>query len=301
MRAPVLTLVALLAVGCASAASRHETLGDRAYTQRRFGEALVEYRLSLAQGTVDPDLRAKAGSAALHAGDLQSAAEEFVELARTTDGARATQAADGLERVASAALTAADQQGLLAALRGLREVAPNRSLGRFAGALASDLGQGPASQDALDVLIVAAAAAGDVNRQDSTLYVYATMLHDLGRCPEAVPVLESVLRRLRTANVERDARAMLGRCALRLGERARDSDQPLTAERWFELAARSGHPRFGPRGYVGLGDVLLARGDFLGARAAYESAMRGLPADDPIAREAASRLSILDRAGSGIP
>ncbi len=58
---------------------------------------------------------------------------------------------------------------------------------------------------------------------------------------------------------------------------------------------------FGRQGYLGLGDVLLARGDFEGARAAYESVMLGLQLDDPMAREALSRLSILDRAGSGIP
>jgi hypothetical protein len=71
-------MAAVLLGGCVGAAAQHEGLADRAYAERRYAEALVEYRLALVARAPDPALRAKAGAAALRAGELVAAAEEYV-------------------------------------------------------------------------------------------------------------------------------------------------------------------------------------------------------------------------------
>ena len=81
---------ALVLAGCAGAAADHEKLGDRDYAERHFGDALVEYGLAIKQGAT-PRLRAKAGAAALHAGDLVAAAEQYRQLAGEGKGLGARQ------------------------------------------------------------------------------------------------------------------------------------------------------------------------------------------------------------------
>ena len=108
-------LLFLVLAGCAGSAADHESLGDRAYAEGHFADALVEYRLALKQGS-NAQLRAKAGAAALHGGDLVVAAEEYRALAEEGGAQRVTEGADGLELVAKAAVEADDREGLAAAL-----------------------------------------------------------------------------------------------------------------------------------------------------------------------------------------
>src|SRR5947207_318144 len=82
--------------------------------------------------------RARAGaSAAFHTGDHALAAAEYVALA-AADRSRAGEAADGLERVAGAALAANDRTAVTAALTGLHAVAPQRPLGKYVRLVALD-------------------------------------------------------------------------------------------------------------------------------------------------------------------
>src|SRR5207253_11349015 len=92
-------LVAALAAGCG--AGDHERLGDRAYGQARFPEALAEYRAVL-RGRHRAGVWAKVGAAALHAGEVRESAEAYRRLA-DQDLTRAAEAAEGLEGVARAA------------------------------------------------------------------------------------------------------------------------------------------------------------------------------------------------------
>ena len=76
-----LLLLFLAAAGCTGSAADHETLGDRAYVSRQFSDALIEYRLAIKQRP-SAKLRAKAGAAALHVGDLGEAAAQYAALAK---------------------------------------------------------------------------------------------------------------------------------------------------------------------------------------------------------------------------
>ena len=292
--------VILLLAGCAGAAADHETLGDRAYAERHFADALVEYRLALKQG-LTAQLRAKAGAAALHAGDLVAAAEEYRALAEEGGAQRVTEGADGLERVAKAAVEDDDRAGLAAALTSLRAVAAGRALGVFARQLAQIAGTEPRSAEALNVLPYAAAAAGDARREDSLMYLYAAGLARFGRCEQAVPVFEGVARRQRQPAVTAPAQRSLTSCALSLGRRALDSGQAERAEEWFRRAAVGDETDALVRAaYIGIGDVLFARGAFAEAAEAYQRALAGAAPGDSLAQIAAEKLNQVANAAAVI-
>jgi tetratricopeptide (TPR) repeat protein len=282
---------------CLGAAADHEVLGDRAYASRRFSDALAEYRLALVQRAPDPNLRAKAGAAALRASDLSAAVVEYVALADEGGAERVAEAGTGLEHVATIAIRDGDRAALSAALAAMQRVAPGRGVGPFAGELARSLGAVPGSPEVLAVLTLAAAGATDARTQDSLIFEYAVVLRRLGRCEQAVSILESVVRRERVPAVIADARRELARCALALGARALDQGRPQAAEQWFQRAALGAGSGPSERAaYVGLGDVRLAQGDFGGAAEAYQRALEGALPSDSIARIAAERLNMIGRA-----
>jgi tetratricopeptide (TPR) repeat protein len=294
-------VVGVTIAACAGAAADHEKLGDRDYAERHFADALVEYGLAIKQGAT-PRLRAKAGEAALHAGDLVTAAEQYRKLAEEGKAARATEAADGLERVARAAVAADDRGALQAALNGLQDVAAGRALGPFAYQLARSLGNEPRSPDALNVLRYAAAGAPDAGRQDSLMFSYAAALYRTGHCDQAIPIFEGVVRRQREPSVVPLAQAALGRCTLALGRQALDSGQAQQAEQWFREAAAGGdeHDPVVRAAYIGLGDVLFARGALTEAAEAYQRALAGAEPGDSLAQVAAQKLNLVANAGTVI-
>jgi tetratricopeptide (TPR) repeat protein len=303
LRFILLTFLAVWSLSCGGAATEHEMLGDRAYSALQYADALVEYRLALVQHADNPSLLAKAAASALHAGNLTDAAQAYVALAGRNGGDRLTEAADGLERVALAAMDAGDKEALTAALSGLRQTAPGRALGSFAQQLAREIGDAPPSEDVLSVLAYAAAAAPDARLLDSLMYTYAGVLRQLGRCEEAVPVFESLLRRQREPAVLESARNALGYCALTIAQQYHgDLQLPLSAEEWYRRAIK-GAPgtQYERAAYLGLGDVLFARADYVGAAEAYESVLVDAQPDDSLAEVARQRLSMLGRAGTEIP
>jgi tetratricopeptide (TPR) repeat protein len=292
-------LVTLLAVwGCSGAAADHETLGDRAYLGREYGDALVEYRLALRQIAPNPRLRAKAAAAGLRAGDLLAATEEYLALARESD-AREDEAADGLERVAQAAIRTQDRLALRAAMGGLRDLAANRVVGTFGSDLAATLGDEPPVSEALTVLPYAAASAPDARAQDSLMYEYGRALVRAGRCEAAVPVFESLLRREREPAVLEGARRLASSCALGMGHEALRRGQPTRAEEWFRRATQAGETTVGRSAYVGLGDVMFARCDLAGALEAYQRARFGAPPGDSAAAVAGEKINLIANAAAG--
>ncbi len=287
---------------CVGAAADYETLGDRAYADRDYADALVEYRLALVRRAPDADLRVKAGLAALMSGDLVTATEEYVALALEGGDARRDEAADGLARVADAAIAAGDQAALASALDGLQQVAPGRALGSFARQLAGSLGTMARSPEALSVLIYAAAAAPDARLQDSLMYAYGVVLRRLQRCEDAVPTFESLLRRQRASSIVESSREELALCALALGRQALDRGQPAAAAEWFSRAAQGGGDSPAARvAYIGLGDVRFAQGDIVGAVQAFERARAGTSPRDSIYAIVAERLNRLGRVGTDVP
>ncbi len=293
-------VVALL--GCSRASPDHQTLGDRAYLDGLFGDALVEYRLALSADPESPDLRAKAALAALNGVDLEAAAQEYVALALAGGPSRIEEAADGLVRVANLAIEEGDQTALAVALEGLREVAPGRALGSFAGHLASSVEGQPQTEDALALLTFAAAGATNAGTQDSLMFVYSVTLRRLGRCTEAAPIFESLVRRQRAPRVATGAQRQLVLCALDEGRRALRNGQLVDAEAWFRRAvAGAGDTPETRAAYIGLGDVRMTQRDYFGAVDAFFRAMDGLLPGDSMYDLADQRLKAIGDASRTIP
>ena len=278
--------------GCVGAAAEHESIADQAYAQGRFGDALVEYRLALLGNESNAGVHRKAAAAAFREGDLLSAAEEYEAFGLASDGDGRNDAADGLVRVARAAIERGERPALAAALGGLERVAPEAVLGGFAPEAVAVLGNLPQGEEALTVLLHAAAGAPDARIQDSLMLVYGRVLDRMGNCVGASVVYESLVRRERAPSVAATARSGLVNCALRLGRAALDRGQPTSAAPWFELAAsRAGDEPEGRVAYLGLGDVRFALGDVLGAIDAYEQARAGTIPGDSIYALVAQRLN----------
>jgi len=284
---------------CGGAAANHEELGDRAYATRHFSDAVVEYRLALKQKP-SADLRAKAAAAALRAGDLGTAAEQYRALAREGGPERALEAAEGLERVAKAAVIQDDREALQAALLGLRAVAKGRTLGPLAWRAAQGLAAEPRSVEALAVVAAAAAAAPDARHQDSLMFWYASALARLGRCEEAVGVFEALVRRRREPAIVPASLQGRARCALQLGRQALDQGQGERAEEWFREAAAGTEDRdpVALAAYLGLGDVLFARGALAEAAEAYQRVLSGTSPGDSLFEVAAAKLNQVANAGT---
>lgn len=295
-RRGILAGVAVVAA-CGGAAANHETLGDRQYLSRQFSDALVEYRLAVRQRPGTARLHAKAGAAALRVGDLAAAAAEYVALARASSLRRA-EAADGLERVARAAMEADDRPALSAALAGLRKISAGRALGSFAGQLARGLAD-PA--EAIVVLPYAAAAAPDARTEDSLVLLYARALARMSRCEEGSAAFEGLIRRRRDASLVTSAEQGLLQCAVGLGRAAMEQGTPAVAEEWFRRAAlEAGDSPLGRAAYLGLGDVMLARGDYAGAAEAFQRALLNAPPGDSVAEVARQKLGAISNAGTGV-
>jgi len=292
-------LCALAMSACAGAASDHETEGDRAYAARDYRGALVEYRLALMQQSSSPGLHAKAAAAALHAGDLGTAADNYTALARS-GRARQGEAVDGLERVVRAAVDARDKPAFVAAVSALRSLAPTRASAAVGQDVSWLIGDEAPSRDMLDLLATAAAHAPDGGRQDSLVYLYGIGLWRLDRCDDALPAFESILRRQRLPSVASGARRGAAQCALNLGTHALTGGQLADAETWFTRAASDLEDESLSRAaYLGLGDVRRGKGDFPGVAEAYQRVITGARAGDTLAQAAAVRLNAMAQAGTG--
>ncbi|HXM38170.1 MAG TPA: tetratricopeptide repeat protein [Gemmatimonadales bacterium] len=295
MRRLALVLVAVL-LACTRSAADHEELGDRAYAAGAYVDALAEYQLGRKASPGSAALLAKLAAAAMHAEDYELAAEAYRSLGRR-DRSRAEEAADGLERVARAALAANDRTALASALTGLREIAPRRPLGRYVVLAALDAVDRGDTAEAAALLPAAAAAASDVARADSLLFVYGKTLVRMRACSTAVRVFEGVIRRQRAPAVLEAAREGLGLCALVAGQFALEQGRPADAEGWFRRATAPGASPDVVRGaFLGLGDVRLAQGDVAGAMESYQQALVGGTPGDTIAQRAQEKLNALGKA-----
>jgi hypothetical protein len=291
----VTALAGVAAAACTRSAADHERLGDRAYVTERHAAALTEYRLAILQGQGQPGgLRAKAAAAAFRSGDLSGAAQEYGLLARA-DGQRLDEAADGLERVARAAADLGDRAALRTAVGLLRDLKSGRSLGPYASRLAEEADDGAVD---MALLPVAAAHAPDARRQDSLMFAYAQSMARAGRCEQAVGVFEAVARRGRVAVQERAA-ASAALCALRVARGHLDAARHDRAEQWYRRAVTLGEGTpAGRAAYLGLGDVLRARGDLFGAVTAWERVLARAALGDSLAESARARLNAIADAGT---
>ena len=286
----------LLLVACTRSAANHEELGDRSYAAGQYVDALAEYQLARKSNAGSATLLAKLGASAIHAEDYELAADAYRTLAKR-DRSRADEAADGLDRVARAALSANDRTALASALTGLREVSPRRPLGRYVVLAALDAVDRGDTAEAAALLPVAAAAAVDASRSDSLLFVYGMTLVRVKDCSTAVRVFEGVIRRNRAPAVVEPAREGLGLCALVEGQVALEKGRPGEAEDWFRRATAPGaSPDVVRAAFLGLGDVRLAQGDIAGAMESYQQALAGGTRGDTISQRAQEKLNALGKA-----
>ena len=279
------------AAGCGQAGD-HERLGDQAYGQSRYAEALAEYRQVL---TENPDARvwAKAGAAALRIGDLEVASDAYLRLA-AEDPTRAEEAAEGLESVARAAERAGDGKRLQTAVVGLGAIAPDRSIGRYALELIRR--PGAESTDLVGVLPGAIAVAPDPGTVDSLLLVYGEALRETTGCGEALAAFQAARRRTKVAVLRSRAEDGVAECSLWLGLR---SEMPEDAALWFAAAIRiDSNTTVGRRALLGYGDARLSLGDTLAGALAYRTVLADEVQTDSIYEMALDRLERL-RAATG--
>lgn len=287
-RLPWLTLLIPIA-GCGRAGD-HERLGDQAYGQSRYAQALAEYRQVLAQ---DPDARvwAKAGAAALHTGNLEVASDAYLRLA-AEDPTRAEEAAEGLESVARAAERTEDGKRLQTAVVGLGAIAPDRSIGRYALELIRR--PGAEATDLVAVLPGAIAVAPDPETVDSLLVVYGAALRETTGCGEALPAFQAGLRRTKAAAIRTRAEEGVAGCSLWLGLRSEATGVPEDAALWFAAAIRiDSNTTVGRRALVGYGDARLRLGDTLAGALAYQTVVSDAVQTDSIHLMALDRLEAL--------
>jgi len=290
------TVLLLASLACTRSAANHEELGDRAYAVGKYADALAEYQLGRRANAGSAELLAKVAAAAMHAEDFERAAESYRSLA-SRDRSRTEEAADGLDRVARAALAANDRTALASALTGLREVAPRRPLGRYVVLAAMDAVDRGDTAEAAALLPVAAASAADAARADSLLFAYGRTLVRSKDCSNAVRVFEGVIRRQRAAVVVESAREGLGLCTLVEGQRALEQGRPADAEAWFRRATAPGaSPDVVRAAFLGLGDVRMAQGDLPGAMESYQQALIGGTPGDTISQRAQEKLNALGKA-----
>jgi hypothetical protein len=289
--------VGAFVAGCGQAGD-HERLGDQLYGEGRYGEALAEYRAAVAK---DPDARiwAKAGAAALRAGNLEVGSDAYLRLA-AEDPTRAEEAAEGLEAVARGADRAGDGKRLEAAIIGLGMIAPNRSIGRYA--LAVVRRPGAEANNLVAVLPAAIAAAPDADTVDSLLSVYGAALRETSGCDQALPLFQATLRRTRVAVLHTRAEDGMAGCSLVLGLRAEAAGKPKDAALWFAAAIRvdSGTP-VGRRALVGYGDARLRLGDTIAGALAFQAVTSDLVQSDSTTQMAQDRLEELRARSVNLP
>lgn len=277
--------VLALIVGCGGAGNQ-ERLGDEAYGQARYADALAQYTSVLGS---NPDARvwAKAGAAALHGGQLQQASDAYIRLA-ALDPTRLQESAEGLDVVARAADRRADGAALQRALSGLQAIAPERLTGHYAVLLA--MRPGLDSAELVALLPGAIAATTEPSAIDSLLALYGAALESTAGCGQALLQFRAVVRRSTDSSVRVRARTKVAECAFALGERSDSQGKALDAALWFAEAARADSVSpVGRRASLRSAEARLVQGDTIAAAIALQSVIAA-GTDDSAGQVAAARL-----------
>jgi tetratricopeptide (TPR) repeat protein len=148
-----------------------------------------------------------------------------------------------------------------------------------------------ASDEAVDWLPAALAAAGSRTQFDTLLLRYGAALEEAGNCGEALGAYESVIRRRADSARRSAATRGVARCGLALGATALRSSDAIAADRWFtRVAAVDPGSGAGRRALIGLGDARVAQGDTIAAVIAWQRAADAGRSGDSIGVMAARRI-----------
>ena len=290
-RGVCLALLVAAAAGACGGKGGHERLGDQAYAEGRWSDALAEYR-ALPKDRTSAAALAKTGAAALHAGELRQAAEAYARLAGE-DPTRADEAAEGLEGVARAAERAGNSGVLREVVTALDAISPDRPTGRYALLLLQQ--PGLEESEAAALLPEALAAATTAGGVDSLLSLYGQVLQATEGCGQALIPYRAVLRRSHDSGTRTPAARGVADCAYALGARADSAGRLDDAALWFAESARvDSTTETGRRALLRYGGARLGQGDTLAAAIAFQAVASGGTADST-GRTAASRLASLER------
>jgi tetratricopeptide (TPR) repeat protein len=266
-----LVMFAAGSAACAPGAN-HERIGDRRYAEGAWSDAVAEYRLAARQRKATPELRAKLGAAALRAGALEEAASVWYGLAGSEPAAR-IEAIEALMRVARQAVQVRNVRALRVAIAGLRELAPER-VGELGAALVLGLDSEQRGRGDEDLVLIAAARTPRPGA-DSLLLIWADLVQRLGRCYEAVPAYEAVIRRGGSV-LARAARSGLSVCRYEEGRELLGQGRLEDAEAAFRAAiALAGPDSLLRLSWLLIGDVRWAAGDSAAAATAYGRVVQG--------------------------
>ncbi len=273
MNATRLLAALMVLAGCGPGRSGRERLGDEAWHDARWAEAVADYR---AAGD-SPRLTAKLADAALEGGLWTMSAVAWTKLGLDAPD-RAAEAAAGLARVAAAAQEADDDAGLAQAITGLRRIAPGWPLQRLAPRVGTT---GDLTPDAAIAVIPVLLASGvDRDVAEPLWVMLARADRARGSCEAAVPLLEGVLRTTTNTFLRDSATTTLGWCELGLGLAALAAQHPGTAERWLgRVMGRDSAGAVGRRARLGFGDARAAEGDSATARTEWQTVASGMPQD----------------------
>jgi len=278
-------LLALTAVaGCGWGQGGREQLGDAAWHDARWADAVADYR---AAGD-SPRLIAKVADAALE-GRLWSVSAAAWTRLGTDAPDRVAEAAAGLARVAAMAQDAGDDAGLAQAITGLRQIAPGWPLQRLGSRLGGLGNLQPAAM--AEVIPVLLSSVSGREPTEPLLVMLGRADQARGDCNAAVPILEGVLRTTTNGSLRDSATTTLSGCELGLGLSALAARHPGDAERWLERAMqRDSAGVTGRRARLAYGDALAVEGDSSSARAAWQVVASGTP-QDSLTQAAFQRLS----------
>ena len=286
--------VLLAVVGCGPGVGAHERQGDRAYSESRFADAVVAYRLAVRSGA-RADLWAKLGSAGLRLPDYAVAAEAYRELA-ASDALRVLEATQGLDRAAQGAERADDFATLKVVLLTLLSIAPDWANGTYSLKVVRHVETTP--EERMVLLPLAVAAAPDRRIADSLLGAYADVLQHTESCRKGIRVYRSVLRRTESSRLAEELVGGRAACALELGWE-RLGEEPWAAEGWFlEAVETAPDTDVGRMAMFGLGQARAAQGDLIGAALAYQDAVTSTADPDSITILAMDKLNEIASAQS---
>lgn len=282
----------LFLAGCVGSHHDPERLGDDAWHEGRWQDAVTRYQAA----EQNPRVLAKLADASYQAGLYRQAAEAWTRVG-TEDPDRAGEAAAELARIALTVERTPDQAALASAILGLRRVSPGWPLGRLALRLVrtGDLPPG----DAAVILPAALAAAPARSVGDPLLLAMGVADRSRGGCADAVPALEGVLRRDGPAPLRDSATAVLADCELQIGLAALNGGRPEEAEPWLDRAARRDpNGAVGRRALVAFGDARWRQGDVMSATLAWQTV-----ASAPVPPDSISSLALLrlQRPESAVP
>ncbi len=266
----------ILLTACHTAGSDSERLGDSAWHDGRWSEAVALYRAT----ELSPRVTAKLADAAYLADSLAVAAEAWTKLGVDRPD-RAGEAASELARTAAAAERDDNPHALILAIAGLRQLKVGWPLGRLSLRLAHE----PWPSDSLARSVIPAALAASPGRRavDSLLLALGSAQRASGDCQGAVPTLRSAVRHGGSAGTHDSAESTLGRCELDLGLRALGDHLAAEAEVWLDRAARRDPlGSVGRRAMVGFGDARLVQGDSPAATLAWQTVAAAPVAPDSI-------------------